>query len=231
MSALKIQRPDYTKFIHLKQAGFSIAGYRTRNLEGLLSTLDWHEIKEEFKKLKPEYYLPSFKEVTEAFEALVNYYPNYQKIAVDMLGIQERTDDIICWPDKNWFYARIIEPRIQRGEHPVLIQKADSERRGNKNIIKGGERIEIPYFPKTSGKMTVNIKELGLSKGIHVFSSSDYGEHEGIRNLICGNMSINPKNRILISSVSPQFKNEKIGFRLFTKRTSESNLEDYLKEF
>jgi len=226
MTSLRTQRPDYTKFIPLKELDLNVSIYTTRNLEKFPSTdLDLFDIHEELRKLDSRYRIPSFPELIKSIRTLKDIHPNIK--AAILVVRTERTSDVLCWPNKNWDYAPgFIEPRLLRGKPPILIRGADFEKRGNKKIIKGGERIELPNYPKTSGELKRDIKELELSKGDHIFNKPyKMGEKpRGLRNLMVGGFSPSFEKVYANAVFSPWDVRNSIEYRLCTDRIPEASL-------
>jgi len=215
MEALNSKEIDHREFVYFKQLGFSIAPRMVPRPDGFPLALNWFERKRLLKSLESSHYhLASLKELIDAFD--YSWKSEFREVAISMIDTIEGTDDIICVPiDNLGNYPRFIEPRPQRGEYPLLIQRADEEKRGSDEFIKGGERIEVPEFPTRSVKLGEDIKILGLTKGTKIHYSDIYdSKYRGVKNLIRGKMHIKPKNRYVLAAFSPHRKFEKIGFRL-----------------
>ncbi len=231
-------KPDYREFVYFKQLNFSIAPNMVPGPNGFFLSLDWFGRKRFLKRLGSDHYrLASLKELNKAFE--YSWKSEFSQVGVSMINTIEGTDDIMCFPvDSFGHWQRYIEPRLQgRWDYPVLIQGADEERRGSKNIVKGGERIEIPEFPTKSARLREKIEVLGLARGTKIIYSDQYDEEQkGVKNLIRGNMSVNPKNRYVLATFSPWRRIERMGFRLSSSEPTDNvvikrfTLDDYLKK-
>ncbi|MFW9853174.1 MAG: hypothetical protein ACFFDS_09535 [Candidatus Thorarchaeota archaeon] len=223
----RIQEQDYREYIYFKQLGFSIARDLTRTPEGFISDLDLYEIQEE---LKSGHYVPSLKQLNQAFEFL--WKSSFREVAVHMLRTLERSSDLLSVPSGNGDHLPYTEPRI-REEYPVLIRRHDIEMRGNKHIIKIREKIELPNFPRKSGRIKYDIEELGIEKGTYIFVDGINEKLGSMKNLLCGSMSINPENRYVLANFSPWYKNERLGFRLCSNKPTDNvvirvpTLDDY----
>ena len=230
-------KPDYREFVYFKQLDFSIAPNMVPGSNGFFLSLNWFGRKRMLKCLESDHYrLASLKELNKAFD--YSWKSKFNEVAVSMVSTIEAADDIICFPiDNVGRYPRCFEPRLQTGDYPMLIQKADEEKRGSKDIVKGGERIEIPEFPTKSARLREKIEVLGLARGTKIIYSDRYDEEQkGVKNLIRGNMSINPKNRYVLATFSPWRRIERMGFRFSSSEPTDNvvirefTLDDYFKK-
>ncbi|NIO44122.1 MAG: hypothetical protein GTN36_01010 [Candidatus Aenigmarchaeota archaeon] len=214
------QKPNYMKFIPLGQVGINICIHTTRNEEGS-PPLGLSEIYEELGKLELRYRIPTLPELLKSLRILSDINSEIRE-AILMVKT-ERSSDIICWPNKNWDYAPgIIEPNPGRGKHVLLIRGADFEKRGNKKIIKKGERIELPSYSEVVGELKFPIEELGLSKGDYIFNRpyKMREKNRGVRNLMVGSFTNNFEN-VFVNAVFPPWEaRNEIEYRLCTDMIS-----------
>ncbi len=141
---------------------------------------------------------------------------NHLDIERDMIsGPAEWTDSLIAWPNKDGSYSPQLNPKVKQGKVPVLIEGSFVDTRNGNYLIDGGERVELPTFPKSDGRLRNHIPELGLIEDAYIWSNSDFNYCEGLRPVFRGDWGLGPRvGRFgAVANGGPSVSSAGLGFR------------------
>ncbi len=114
---------------------------------------------------------------------------NNRQIENDMItGYPEYVDDMIFWPNySDGKYSSHLDNAPETGRYPLWVVRSILHTRDDGSpAYVGGERNELPNFPRRSGKLERDIPELGLVAGAYLWSNDDFSYEEGVRAVIRG---------------------------------------------
>lgn len=136
--------------------------------------------------------LPTSEQWSQAREYFGKKHPEIEK---DMItGQVEWTDSLIAWPNSDGKYANNLNPNPKEGKYPLLIENSVVERRNGNYVIDGGERLELPNFPRSSDRLKNPIPELELISQAYLWSNPAFDYEQGLRAVVRGRYLV-PRER------------------------------------